>query len=275
MICKEANELITALVDNELLDLERQAVEGHLKNCLNCRNIYQQEQELKRHLHTIGDRVATPPKLINRILSDPRISPRPAIPQQGWQGWMDLLWPVRVMARPAFALALLILLLVPTFYLMWPTGGSISLAALEAHAKINSGDLSFTQAASKQELKNHLVRSVEGRFAPMGHDLSAVGLKPVGGLLHEVGDRKVLVAVYRGTAPSVSCFTYMGTEKDAPPQARKIVDAVKKINYYTFTDGNMNGVMHRVGKRICLLVSKMPMDKLLNIARAVPQPIQS
>ena len=272
MICKETNELITALVDNELSDLERQAVEGHLKNCLNCQHIYQQEQELKRHLHTIGDRVATPPKLIKRILADPRISPPPADSQPGWMG---LLWPVRVMARPAFGLALLLLLLVPTFYLMWPTGGSISLAALEAHAKINSGDISFTQAASELELKNHLVRSVEGRFAPMGYDLSAVGLKPVGGLVREVDKRKVLVAVYRGTAPSVSCFTFIGTEKDAPPHAHQFVDPEKKMNYYTFTDGHMNGVMHLVGKRICLLVSMMPMDKLLNLARAVPQPIQS
>ncbi len=179
------------------------------------------------------------------------------------------------MARPAFALALLVLLLVPTFYLMWPTRGSISLAALQAHAKINSGDLSFNRAASEQEIKAQLARSVGGRFAPMGYDLSTVGLKPVGGLVQDVDKRKVLVAVYRGAAPSVSCFTFLGTEQDAPPQARAFFDPEKKISYYTFSEGTMNGVMHRVGERICLLVSKMPMNKLLDLARSVQHPTKS
>ncbi len=61
MICKEANELITALVDNELSVLERQAVESHLRDCSNCQNIYQEELELKTHNHSIGARGSAPP----------------------------------------------------------------------------------------------------------------------------------------------------------------------------------------------------------------------
>ena len=41
MTCQEANELITALVDNELSNLERQEIENHLESCSNCENIYQ------------------------------------------------------------------------------------------------------------------------------------------------------------------------------------------------------------------------------------------
>ncbi len=97
MIGKEANELITALVDSELSDPERQAVESHLRDCSNCQNIYQEELELKRHIHSIGARVSAPPELRERILSDRRIFPPPAQSPLGWKG---LLWSARVMARP-------------------------------------------------------------------------------------------------------------------------------------------------------------------------------
>lgn len=266
MTCKEANELITALVDNELSEPERTQIEGHLKDCSNCRFIYQQEQKLKKQLHTIAARVLAPADLRKRILADPRIFPQQT---ESSQGWWQFLWPARVLTRPAFALALLVLLVLPTFYLMWPTGGSISLSALEAHAEISSGQMPFTLGNSEKEIVANLVNSVDGRFAPMGYDLSAVGLKPVGGKLHKVDDRDVLIAVYRGNAPAVSCFTFIGTDNDAPKQASLFVDPNNQMKYYTFTDGTVNGVMHRVGERVCLLVSKMPMDKLFTMVRSV------
>ncbi|MFQ5850952.1 MAG: anti-sigma factor family protein [Candidatus Binatia bacterium] len=268
MNCKEAGELVTALVDNELTELERNSVESHLKNCLRCQYIYKQEQELKRQIGFIGARITAPSDLKARILSDRRIFPGATDSSGEWRG---LFWPAKVVLRPAFALALLVLLVLPIFYLMWPSGEAVSLAALETHGKIVTGDISFIRAESREKVKELLYRSVERRFAPMGYDLSRVGLKAVGGLVQEVGGRRILVTVYEGKGPSLSCFTFLGTVKDVPPKARLFFDPDKKINFYTFSNGQMNGVMRRVGGRICILVSKMPMGELLDLARSIDQ----
>ncbi len=272
MTCKEAEELITALVDNELNDLERQATDSHLKNCLNCQYVYEQEKELKKQLYSIGARVSAPSDLRAKILSDHRILPQATEPSRGWKGFS---WAPQFITRPAFVVAVLMVLLVPIFYVIWPTGQSISLAALEAHAKITSGDLSFVRAEQPAKIKNELYRATGGKFAPMGYDLSPVGLKAVGSTVREVSDREVLIAVYEGTGPSVSCFTFLGTEEDAPPKARLYFDPEIKINFYTFSNDGINGVMHRVGERICILVSKRPIHELLDIARSVSKPTRS
>ena len=138
-----------------------------------------------------------------------------------------------------------------------------------------SGDISFVRAENPSEIKNQLYRATGGKFAPMGYELSPVGLKAVGSTVKEVSDREVLIAVYEGTGPSVSCFTFLGTEKDAPPEARLYFDPETKINFYTFSKDGINGVMHRVGERICLLVSKRPIQELLDIARSVSKPTRS
>ncbi len=272
MTCKEAEELITALVDNELNDLERQAIESHLKHCLNCQYVFEQEKELKKQISSIGARVSAPSDLRAKILSDHHVLPRATESSQGWKGFT---WAPNVIARPTFALAALILLLVPVFYLTWPTGQPIPLAAIDAHAKITSGNLSFLRAESPLDIKDQLYRATGGKFAPMGYDLSPVGLKPVGGTIKEVGNREILIAVYEGTGPSISCFTFLGTEKDAPPEARRFFDPQKNINFYTFSNHGINGVMHRVGERICLLVSKRPILELLDLARSVSKPTRS
>ncbi len=69
-----------------------------------------------------------------------------------------LFGPAKVVLRPAFVLALLVFLALPTFYLTWPTGDSVSLAALETHGKVESGDISFIRAGSQGEVKEGLYR---------------------------------------------------------------------------------------------------------------------
>lgn len=269
MNCREAEELITALVDNELSDLERYSVESHLKSCLRCQYVHRQEQELKRQVRLIGAGIAAPSDLKERILSDRRIFPEMAESARGWK-WHT--WPARVVFRPAFALALLVLLVLPIFYLMWPESVPVSLAALETHEKILIGDIPFIRSSTQEEVNERLYRSVGGRFAPMGYDLSPVGLRAVGGMVQEMGGRRILVTVYEGSGPSLSCFTFLDTDGGAPPNARLFFDPEKKMSFYTFSNGQTNGVMKRVGGRICILVSKMPMQELLNLARFVAQP---
>jgi hypothetical protein len=102
----------------------------------------------------------------------------------------------------------------------------------------------------------------------MEYDFSLLGLQAVGGFVQEVRGRKVLVTVYEGKGRPVSCFTFLGTERDAPEGAAIFFDAGKERNFYTFSQGRINGVLQRVGEKICILVSEMPLEDLAALARS-------
>ncbi len=269
MRCDEAQELITALVDNELSHRERSSIESHLKDCPKCRSICEQERALRREIRIAGASVSAPADLREKILSDRRIFPEGAKSPKVWKGLLRPAWPV---LRPAFALTLLVLLVLPILYLLIPTKQSIPLSALETHRKIVEGTISFVKVGSQQVVKEQLMRSVGGSFAPMGYDLSMMSLQAVGGMVQEVGGRTILVAIYEGKGPSLTCYTFLGTEEDAPAEASVFFDPEKKINFYTFSRAGVNEVFHREGKVICILVSKMPMGDLLALARSKAQP---
>lgn len=269
MKCEESQELITALVDRELSGPERASLEKHLEDCPRCHFIYQQELNLKADIQRAGASLSAPASLRRRILSDNRIFPqRPQAPEER----KGSAWRARLWLRPAFALALLLLLAVPLFYWRQPSAESISLVALSTHEKVLRREPSLVRYGSEGEVVARLSASVEGRFAPMGYDLSMMKLRVIGGLTEEFQGRKMLVAVYEGEAPSLSCFTFIGTEADAPRDARVIYDPEKRRNFYAFSRGEVNGVMHQEGRLICILVSKMPMADLLALARVKAQP---
>ncbi len=270
MKCEEAQEFITALVDDELSPQERFSIEGHLKVCARCQFFYEQERALKREIRLAAARVGAPANLRERIFSDPRIFPQRTKPTGEWKNG---LWSLRPIFRPAFAGVLLLLLVLPILYLLKPAEESVSLSALETHRKIVEGSISFVRAESHEAVKEQLMQSVSGTFAPMDYDFSMMQLQAVGGMVQDVvGGRKVLVTIYEGKYPSLTCYTFIGTEADVPAGAILFFDPEKKINFYTFSDSEVNGVLHREGKVICILVSKLPVEKLLALARVKAQP---
>lgn len=270
MTREEAQELITALIDNELSDSERFSIESHLKDCVRCQFVHRREQSLKRAIHMAGIGLSAPPDLREKILSALGMAPERGEAPKRWQ---RSAWAAKLMLRPALAFAVLIFLLLPTVYLsLRPKEPSIPVFALETHKIIVEGTLPFVKEESQERVKEQLLRSVEGELAPMGYDLSMMGLQAVGGVVREVGGRKILVTIYEGEVPSLTCYTFLGTERDAPDDAAVYFDPDKKINFYTFSHGGVNGVLHREGKLSCILVSKMPVGDLLALARSKAQP---
>jgi anti-sigma factor (TIGR02949 family) len=269
MTCDQAQELITALVDNELPAPERAAIEGHLKECANCRSVYTLEAVLKERVRSAVAGLAAPAELRERILGDRRVFPPRVVTDQESRPW------ARVFTRPAFALALLVLVLLPAIYLMRPQSRPFALAAIETHDKIVRGEVTVIRGDSPEAVKEILVRSVAGEFAPMGYDLSMMNLKPVAGTVQTFGGRRVLVALYQGDGGSLTCYTFLGGESDAPPQAQAFFDADKKMTFYSYSVGRINAVLHREGGLICILVSAMPMPDLLALARSKADPSHS
>ncbi len=264
MNCDEARELITALIDNELSGPERSLIEGHLKECSRCLRVYELERALKKEIHSVGASMSAPAELKRKIIANHGLLPNDS---QSSDGWIRIVLPFRPLLRPAFGLALLGILLLPVIYLLKPQHTRpISVAALEIQQKIMDGELSLRTAKNRNELRDWQIQAVNDEFMPMEYDLSSIRLQPAGGLVQDIDGRKMLVTVYSGNGPSITCFTFLGTEQDAPEDATVFLDQKRNIKFYTFSRNEYNAVLHREGNVLCLLVSDMPAEKLLALA---------
>ena len=269
MTCEEAQEFITALTDRELRDRDRVLLDMHLKECAPCRLVFEQEQALKRAVRAAGDALHAPARLRDRILSDSRIFPDKT--RTAW-AWQEYLWPQSYLVRPALVIVLLLIIAVPIFYRMDFRSQPVALAALETYDLFSEGDLPVVRAKTADEIKEQLIRAVGGRFQPMGYDLAAMSLRPVAGAVREIQGRTILIAIYQGPGGSLFCYTFLGSEKDAPPGAARFFDSEKKMNFYAFSHGKVNAVLHREDDIICILASEMPMEELLALARSKARP---
>lgn len=265
MTCEQAQESITALVDEELLDAERSSLEAHLEACDNCRRALTEERALKAAIRGAGDRIHAPVELRSKILADRRIFPETKRSPRRWQ---DYVWPIPHAAIAAVAGALLLAIALPLFVLLRTSSEPIAVAALESYDLFLRDKLTVLRSETPDEVVAQLTRAVDGHFHPMGYDLSAMELRPVAGSVQEIDGRKVLVAIYQGKGGTLFCYTFLGSEADAPPNAARFFDAAKKMNFYAFSHGEVNAVLHREGKVICILAAAMPMEELLALAQS-------
>jgi mycothiol system anti-sigma-R factor len=268
MTCEEAQEYITPLVDRELSGIERSSIEGHLQECSRCRSIYETERTLKQAVSAAGTEFSAPAELRHRILSDHRIFASGDTAARRWTEGIRRAWLGAPALRPALALAFFAVLIFSLLYLVRPTAEPIALAALQVQKKIIAGDIVLHKTSDPDELRDWLSRSVEGSFAPVQYDFSALRLERVGGTVETINGRKVLVTVYAGNDRSVTCFTFIGTESDAPEGATVIADPVKPARFYLFSDGALHAVLHRDKNMICILVSELPANELVAMIRA-------
>jgi len=266
MRCEDARELITGLVDNELSADERGLLDEHIGDCLRCQSAHELELTLKQSVRAASEGLTAPAGLRERILAAGGKSP------QGDEAGLASrirAWMLAPGWRPAFAVTLMILLFFPLYYVLKPTN-NIALATIATHQEIKTGEKykALVPIADMAALKKELVGVVGGRFEPMGFDLSMMQLYPVAGFVRKIGNRDVIVTVYQGKGPGVTCITLLGTESDAPRSAQLFHDAAKNINFYSFSKNGFNGVLHQEGKVICIMLSEMPAADLLALVRA-------
>jgi hypothetical protein len=141
----------------------------------------------------------------------------------------------------------------------------------ESYRQIAHGEIIPDETRDMTELKERLRLSVRGKFAPMAYDFSLMDLQLVGGLFQEIANRPVLITVYRGSGSTLICYTFLGSEEDSPAVAEVMFDPEKRMNFYQFFHAGTNAVMHREGQVVCILVSQMPMNELLALARSKAQ----
>jgi anti-sigma factor RsiW len=265
--CKEAQELIAALVDHELTPAEEAMVREHLGSCAACQAALSRMEALKSQLRAAAAAITAPGSLLERIRSEAI-----AFRHQAFRLWWQRVFSaLRPSFSPAWALAALLLLSLALFQLAHHRKQELPLALL-THYRAILEEPGLLRASSLEEMKRYLARGVGGKFQPMGYDLAAVGLAPAGGAIRDIGGRKVLAVVYRGERLPLLCFTFLGSESEAPPDAQRFYDAPKRVYLYAFSRAGLNAVMHREKEAICLLVSEMPLPELLALAVAKASP---
>jgi anti-sigma factor RsiW len=266
MRCDEAQELITARVDNELGVDERSAIDAHLKSCAACARAFEQESILKRRIHLTAQQTSAPVAL-RRAVVEKTSAKASVVKSSIWRSSRDGL--ALATWRRAFAAAILLLIVGSVTYTQWGVEKSenIAVAALETHKSVVSGKTELLRAVNLAAMRKELAHAVDDRFKPLVLDLSLVKLYPVAGFVQNIAGRDLLVTVYQGDGPAVTCFTFLGSETDAPQDAERYYDADMRINFYSFTRDDLNGVLHQEGEVICLLVSTMAPADLLALLR--------
>ncbi|MGH7811590.1 MAG: anti-sigma factor family protein, partial [Candidatus Binatia bacterium] len=73
MECDEAQELITAWVDNELGVAERVTLDAHLRHCAACRLEFERESVLKRRVRLAGLQITAPAEL-HRLIEEQSVA---------------------------------------------------------------------------------------------------------------------------------------------------------------------------------------------------------
>ena len=86
--------------------------------------------------------------------------------------------------------------------------------------------------------------------------------------MREVKGRQILVAVFKGNGLSITYFTFLGTEEDAPKNATVFFDPDKRMRFYSFSRDGVHAVLHREDNVICILVSNMPPEELLSLVKS-------
>ena len=263
MRCDQAQELITARLDNELSADEHSAIEAHLHTCERCQRAVTAESRLKQQLKLARQEVTAPVALRHEIESE-IASQWPVLAvktEGGFASWFSFRsW------RPAFAAALLIIAIAALFFFRSPQP-DLAMAVLDNHRDLLSGKTALVRYDDASRLRQELARAVGGRFAPIALDLSMMRLYPVSGFVQKIGDREVLVTVYQGAGPAITCFTLLGSKSDAPERAQHFYDSDMKLNCYLFSQDGINAVLHSEGDIICILVAKMSPADILALLR--------
>jgi anti-sigma factor RsiW len=328
MDCEEAQELITAWVDNELSAGERVTVEAHLRHCAACRLEFERESVLKRRVRLAGLQITAPAEL-HRMVEEKSLAAtavkktwhgwslrgrwallswrlieektaalalakktwsdwsfRTRFPKshgtrikeknaalayvkRAWNGWSLRAW----LALPTWRRALISAMLVSIVALVIFTRGhdesesGFATEAFEVHAAILSGKTTLLRAVNLAAMRKELASAVGERFKPVVLDLSMMKLHPVAGFVRNIRGRDMLVTVYEGDGPVITCFTFLGGDADAPQGAERFFDSKMKVNYYSFSHDDLNAVLHQEGDVMCLLVSKMAPAELLALLR--------
>jgi anti-sigma factor RsiW len=218
MSCQEVREFLDAYVDRELDVVTTMQFERHLSECVGCRAISQQYQDLHGTVRAKIPYFEAPEELEKKIRAQvgpagrgqDRIVGREWFPR--WRGW----------AIAASLATLLIFSVVLVNVARRPSGSQI-LADQVVASHIRS--LMANHLADVVSSDQHTVKpwfSGKLDFAPVVKDLASDGFPLAGGRLDYIDNRPVAALVYKRRQHTINLFLWPSSDSDSGPRTTTI-----------------------------------------------------
>ncbi|HEX3100303.1 MAG TPA: anti-sigma factor [Pyrinomonadaceae bacterium] len=197
MNCKSAQDLLNGYADGELDLVNHLQIEGHLKTCPACEQIYQHLSAVRAAMVDDSLYFRASPGLRNRIMTAlPDHEPEPPTKVSLWR-WVPVL-------ATAFAAVFLIFL-----FLMSGSSNDDTLAkeVVSGHVRsMMANHLTDVPSSDQHTVKPWFDGKLD--FSPPVVDLAADGFPLVGGRLDYIGSRPVAALVYQRHQHYINLFIF-------------------------------------------------------------------
>jgi len=265
MKCEEARELITAMIDGEITTKEKEHVFLHLKECVSCSNNLREEKALKRRVVGLYRDMKPGNELKEKIVKmiNERTTTFPAV--------MVKQFPVPLFAGIGLALVLVIFFYI-YFYramgtkhfpekLITHAGEIIE----EIHKGISSLDYSTSDPGLLEEyFKKHGAINFE---VPVP-DMRGAGYELLGGRIEKFNSIPLAISIYKSERAIVLNIMFEGIEFEGEEFGKEIVDERNGMEFYISSYSNLNSVAWWMGDELCVVVSTIPYEELIEFVVA-------
>jgi hypothetical protein len=241
--CADYLAMAAADVDGRLSVDEQRAVESHVSSCARCAAAQQQQRTIKQFVQERAARVPTPADVRARVV---QVLAR----EQGARSAARRRWlsPVRLALTGGIA-ALVVL----TLRGWWQPVQSDLLTSLvrDTHAAAADQIKLAIRTDSVDDLRRYYRGTGKIDFERSADDLTAWGLRLVGGTVARLGDTDATLTVYEGAAGRIVCRRFRAGSIHLPEGGEWIGE-----NQFFTIDGVTVCVM-RLGDVICCLTTTM------------------
>ena len=218
MSCEEVREFLDAYVDRELDVVTTTQFERHLTECVTCRAISEQYQDLHGTVRAKIPYFEAPEELEKKIRA--QLSPAGRRQNRSVRGEWFPRWPGWAIAG---SLAALLIFSVVIGNIARRPSASQILADQVVASHIRS--LMANHLADVISSDQHTVKpwfSGKVDFAPVVKDLSSTGFPLVGGRLDYLDNRPVAALVYKRRQHTINLFLWPSSDSDSGPRATTI-----------------------------------------------------
>lgn len=238
--CAEYRDLVAADVDGVLGGSEVEGTRRHRASCESCRTLRERQLAIRDLLRSRCLQEATPYGLRTRIVARLEEESRRIVAAK-WRRFVP--WVGLVLAGAAAAAVMT----------LWNRAGSFA-PLIESYDLAARGALHITFATSEPTVLESYYRQHAGEgFPEHVVDLSPAGFHLIGGLLKDFPDREARLSVYSdGTNVIVCDYQFAKAFPLALPASGEPI---------FFSRHGVNFSAHRMGAEVCLLATRMPMER--------------
>ena len=213
MNCAEAKNLIHAYLDGELDAPHSVTIEKHLRECVACARIRQEQQALKSALGGSALQFKLPPGLRGRIVSE--LQPdSPAEPS--WRFWWS---PWFAGAATALVVALSIIFVAINFNPSLSRDRLLGELASSHVRSLMASHLMDVASTDQHTVKPWFIGKLD--FSPPVADLADVGFPLVGGRLDRIEGRSAAAIVFRRRQHVINVFVWPVGESRFTPHGER------------------------------------------------------